>query len=378
MIDRPQGKFDRWFDDFANGLNEIADDTFEAFAAGWNEFKRLRKEKTLVFCASIAIFITVMYFAIASIEPMVKTVVVEIDFQDKKYDVSFETYADTYGEFLDETYIGYIEGRDLINVKRYEKLAQRNRITVTKTIVGFVKVDGEIYEYAAIPPFTVGEMIDSLAIELHELDVVSEELDSIVEADQEISITRIEMEYLKETVETKFETKYVADSGMTIGTIEVKKKGRKGIVENTYIVVYEDGEVVSKIQTNSEVIQKKRDKVINYGTHILKGVPSGLKYKEKIEHVRAVSYWYPTQRIGVYGEKCAYGTCAVDKTVIPLGSKLYIEGYGYAIANDVGSAIKGKTVDLYMSRLGQCGIWGARWTNVYILEYGDNKRFWER
>ena len=94
--------------------------------------------------------------------------------------------------------------------------------------------------------------------------------------------------------------------------------------------------------------------------------------------MRAVSYYYSTQRRGVYGMDCEYGTCAVDRDLIPLGSLLYIEGYGYAVANDVGTAIKGKTVDLYMERLGQCGIWGARWTNVYVIEYGDDTAFWER
>jgi Uncharacterized protein conserved in bacteria len=69
---------------------------------------------------------------------------------------------------------------------------------------------------------------------------------------------------------------------------------------------------------------------------------------------------------------CEYGTVAVDRSLIPLGSLLYIEGYGYAIANDVGSAIKGKVVDLYMERLEQCYIWGARRVNVYIIEYGSN------
>ena len=56
--------------------------------------------------------------------------------------------------------------------------------------------------------------------------------------------------------------------------------------------------------------------------------------------------------------------------MIPLGSLLYIEGYGYAIANDVGSAIKGNIVDLYMEENSQCLAWGARTVNVYIIEYG--------
>ena len=59
---------------------------------------------------------------------------------------------------------------------------------------------------------------------------------------------------------------------------------------------------------------------------------------------------------------------AVDEDLIPLGSLLYIEGYGYAIANDVGTSIKGKTVDLYMEKYEQCLLWGARWTTVYVID----------
>ena len=107
---------------------------------------------------------------------------------------------------------------------------------------------------------------------------------------------------------------------------------------------------------------------------ILSGIPAGLQYKEVLTDVRAVSYYFDGNPHGAYGLPCEYGTCAVDKSVIPLGSLLYIEGYGYAIANDVGSGIKGKTVDVYMEKLSQCGRWGARRVNVYIIEYGSNKK----
>lgn len=101
--------------------------------------------------------------------------------------------------------------------------------------------------------------------------------------------------------------------------------------------------------------------------NISSGVPSGLQYKTKISGVKAVSYYFPGTPKGAYGLPCTYGTCAVDKNVIPLGSLLYIEGYGYAIANDVGTAIKGNVVDLYMEDLRQCGTWGARTVNVYVI-----------
>ena len=61
-------------------------------------------------------------------------------------------------------------------------------------------------------------------------------------------------------------------------------------------------------------------------------------------------------------------TVAVDPRVIPLGTKLYIEGYGYAIACDTGSAIKGNKVDVYFNSVKECYSWGSRNVDVYILE----------
>ena len=66
------------------------------------------------------------------------------------------------------------------------------------------------------------------------------------------------------------------------------------------------------------------------------------------------------------GTKAGYGTVAVDPRVIPLGSKVYIPGYGTAIAADTGGAIKGNKIDLcYNSNAND---FGRRSCVVYILE----------
>lgn len=62
-----------------------------------------------------------------------------------------------------------------------------------------------------------------------------------------------------------------------------------------------------------------------------------------------------------------YSTIAVDPRVIPLGSKLYVEGYGYAIASDTGGAIKGNIIDLYVHSDGEALSWGRRSVKVHII-----------
>ncbi|WP_108671527.1 LysM peptidoglycan-binding and 3D domain-containing protein [Peribacillus acanthi] len=58
---------------------------------------------------------------------------------------------------------------------------------------------------------------------------------------------------------------------------------------------------------------------------------------------------------------------AVDPKVIPLGSKVYVEGYGYATAEDTGGAIKGKRIDLFIPSEDAALAWGKRQVNVKVL-----------
>jgi len=62
------------------------------------------------------------------------------------------------------------------------------------------------------------------------------------------------------------------------------------------------------------------------------------------------------------------GLVAVDPTVIPLGTRLYISGYGYAIADDIGGSIKGNRIDLAFSNRDEAIQFGIRKVTVYILD----------
>ena len=62
-------------------------------------------------------------------------------------------------------------------------------------------------------------------------------------------------------------------------------------------------------------------------------------------------------------------TIAVDPTVIPLGTKVYIPGYGYAICADTGGAIKGNKIDLFLNSTRECIQWGRRTVVLYVIAY---------
>ena len=62
------------------------------------------------------------------------------------------------------------------------------------------------------------------------------------------------------------------------------------------------------------------------------------------------------------------GLVAVDPAVIPLGTRLYVQGYGYAVADDIGGAIKGNRIDLAFDSHGEAINFGVQRVNVYIID----------
>ena len=68
------------------------------------------------------------------------------------------------------------------------------------------------------------------------------------------------------------------------------------------------------------------------------------------------------------GSFCRRGIIAVDPNFIPLGTKVYIPGYGYAVADDVGGAIVGNIIDIAFDSVEECYQWGRQWIDIYIIE----------
>ena len=68
------------------------------------------------------------------------------------------------------------------------------------------------------------------------------------------------------------------------------------------------------------------------------------------------------------GLKPQVGVIAVDPRVIPLGTKLYVEGYGKCLAGDTGGAIKGHRLDLFFNTKSEVKNWGRKKVKVYKLD----------
>lgn len=296
-----------------------------------------------------------------------RTVHVTIDDSVEIKTVSYETQERSVEDFLQEHKIDYDGSKDLLDTELDATVVNDLRIRITKAVNIPITVDGTT-ETINTTPVTVSAFLKEQGVTLGEEDIVSLELDHMLVRGDALTITRVTHAEVTETETTPYTVEEYFDEGSCIGTVELSQSGQDGIVNNTYDVVLYDGVEQSRTLIASEEVQALQNQVYVYGTGIwMGGAPSSY---EKVIPCRAVSYYFDGNPHGSYGLPCTYGTIAVDPSVIPLGSTVYVEGYGYAIANDTGSAILGNTVDLYMESLDQCYLWGGRYVNVYIISRG--------
>ena len=77
---------------------------------------------------------------------------------------------------------------------------------------------------------------------------------------------------------------------------------------------------------------------------------------------------------GVKVKRDLFSTVAADLSVFPIGTIIFVPGYGYGVVADKGGAIKGDRLDLYYDTVDEVyNSWGKRTIDVYIVEMGDGK-----
>jgi len=191
--------------------------------------------------------------------------------------------------------------------------------------------------------------------------------------DQPITTQSSFTEKLQEETEViPKKTIYKDDPETEAGEEKVVEEGKDG--KKTKIVKItstKDGEVYSKEITSSETIPAV-DKIISRGTKIvwktIQTADGEIKYWKKM---RVYATHYDSHCPGcddwtAIGMKAGKGVIAVDPSVIKMRSKIYIPGYGMAIAGDTGGAIKGNIIDLGFDDAKTAG-WSARFIDIYLL-----------
>lgn len=113
-----------------------------------------------------------------------------------------------------------------------------------------------------------------------------------------------------------------------------------------------------------------------------------LTNSQKIYEVVATGYYAGVESTGKQPEHPEYGitysgvkvrrgivsTIAADLNVFPIGTVLYIPGYGYGVVADIGGAVKGRVIDLYFPSLEEVfSQWGKRTVQVTVIEEGDGR-----
>jgi 3D (Asp-Asp-Asp) domain-containing protein len=158
------------------------------------------------------------------------------------------------------------------------------------------------------------------------------------------------------------------------GRLVKAQDGKPGSVKRTYKIILRDGKAVGK-----ELIKEERSEAKN--TVFLMGrdgyqTSRGSWSRSKVIDMVATAYTDSPAENGGWtraanGMDLVYGIVAVDPRVIAIGTKLYVEGYGFAYAADTGGAIKGNRIDLCLPSSGACNAWGRRRVKVHVLSGRD-------
>lgn len=190
---------------------------------------------------------------------------------------------------------------------------------------------------------------------------------------KKVTVISDEITYVEQNVPMNVEYIYDDSIAKGIDTVEVEGKGgRERIVYKT--ITSADGSVKVKA-ISRDWVSEPVTQIVRVGTAPSVKTKDGYKrFKEKMV-VQATAYWThdPVDASGTgiaYDGTPAvpYKTIAVDPKVIPLQSQVYIPGIGQVRANDTGSAIKGKIIDIAMDSRNAAWNWGRRNIEIYILD----------
>lgn len=247
---------------------------------------------------------------------------------------------------------------------------------------------------------TIEDFLKEREIYIDENDIVEPSLYSDIIPDEEIFIKYVDIKIDEERIEIPYDTEIRYNSSLYLDEDKVIQEGKDGLrlvkrekryennIEVSDNVIYDDIEKkpINKIiekgtkdrpltkhesQSTSSIIDNSHS---NGGKITFLGQEYSIKYSKLVESTAFYNSGSNGNHITATGNPTVYNpdgwsTIAVDPKVIPLNTKVYVEGYGFAIAHDTGGAIKGNIIDVFMPSREAAYNWGRKkGVKIYILE----------
>ncbi|MDO8586638.1 MAG: 3D domain-containing protein [Armatimonadota bacterium] len=219
---------------------------------------------------------------------------------------------------------------------------------------------------------TVGATLQEAGIKLNPADQVYPSLDTRVKNYTAIRVLRVVEKVVVKKQAVSYNTVRRPSRLLRPGQIRVIQAGSAGQRQRIYKLLYKNNVPVSRSLAREEVTIKPKDKIILIGDRRL--TSRGYFASRRVLSMHATGYDPGPRSCGprasgytATGMKAGYGVAAVDPRYIPLGTRLYVEGYGFAIAGDVGRAIKGHRIDLGFDTYYTAKRFGRKHVTVHIL-----------
>ncbi|MBC7087838.1 MAG: G5 domain-containing protein [Tissierellales bacterium] len=293
------------------------------------------------------------------------------------------TYAQTVKELIDDEGIVIEEGA-FVSPSIDTEIENNLEIIIINPKDYTILVDGKSIEITTIKTKTK-DILKEAGVVLSSLDQTNPSLESKVNDKGTIRVYRVEEKIVTTEEKIPFDKQVIDNSRLDVGITKTLQTGKEGLKRTQVIEKYVDGNLVSSIIISDNIIEEPVAQVIEKGTKNVISTSRGSTRFKKSLIMTATAYdnsyastgkrpgdpYYGITASGTYARP---GTVAVDPRVIPLGTKLYIESldgskdYGFAIAEDVGGAIKGNKIDLFFNTSWEVKNFGRRKVKVYILE----------
>jgi len=336
-----------------------------------NNFSNGPKAKIIIGVVSMIIVV-----AIVIVMSVRKTLIINIDGKEE----TFVTYKVYVKDVLQEKGIE-VTPKDKLQPSLETKVSEKEPIKIKKAItVNIVANDIQLEVQTAED--NIKDMLETEVATLKEQGIVFNKdvdevlplIDSKVEDNLSVQLINVEAKDVIEKQAIKFDTITEKNENLDKSVKKVKSEGVDGKKEITYKVIYKDGVESSREVISSKVVSEPQNKILIQGTgtvYASRGGSESVSGKKQIT-CKATAYTGGTSTSS--GRKPSrivdgISTIAVDPTVIPIGTKVYIEGYGYAVAADTGSGIKGNIVDVYFNSEKETSNWGLKQVQVSIIAY---------